>query len=409
MPLNIRHTRLVAVSWFLGAIVAGCAAESGTTSEETDARSERPRNDDDNRPRTDVSEQSPDDDANESTGPDPDDTADSTFPGDPGEDIGSEPDSAVSDTGSVNSPDTLPDNCETLSFSLKPDSLAVANFMLLVDRSNSMNTDGRWDIMVSAVRNVTTSLGDRVNFGLMLFPGTAADGIFGDSCATGDVRVSAGEGTSTAISTALNTVPAGGTPTALSLYAARDALNASHPGGNNYVLLATDGGPGCNSSFNASTCECIPGATCGVNNANCLDRERTLQAVRDLLLAGVRTFVVGIPGTSGVSDLLDQMAIAGETANAGRHYAVTDATQLVEALRTTTGSTVPCDYEFPEIPEDVENIVVTIDGVEIPRDPTGTNGWNIARETFLQFYGSACGTLRDGNAHAVEARYDCTE
>lgn len=407
MNSHLRLATLVAASVLLGASVAGCAAESGTTNEETDTRSERPRTDGD-RPGDDPSDEVPEDEDSGVIDPDAD-------PVDPGADADAEPGAdattrdATTDSGNTTPGDVAPDNCETLSFSLKPDSLAVANFMLLVDRSNSMNTDGRWDLMVSAVRNVTTSIGDRVNFGLMLFPGTAADGIFGDVCASGDVRVAAGESTAAAISTALNTSPAGGTPTALSLYAARDALNASHPGANNYVLLATDGGPGCNSSFNASTCECIPGATCGTNNANCLDRERTLQAVRDLLLSGVRTFVVGIPGTSGVSDLLDQMAVAGETANAGRHYAVTDATQLVEALRTTTGSTVPCDYEFPEIPEDVENIVVTIDGVEVARDPSGVNGWNIARETFLQFYGSACGTLRDGNAHAVEARYDCTE
>lgn len=407
MTSHTRLTCLVTVSCLLGALMVGCVAESGTTTEESDTRAERPRTDDD-RPGDDPEDEAPDDQDTGAVDPD----ADPVDPGTdvaPGTDGETATDATTSDAGNSTPSDVVPDNCETLSFSLKPDALAVANFMLLVDRSNSMNTDGRWDTMVSAVRSVTTALGDRVNFGLMLFPGTAADGLFGDSCATGDVRVAAGESTATAISTALNTVPAGGTPTALSLYAARDALNASHPGGNNYVLLATDGGPGCNSSFNASTCECIPGATCGINNANCLDRERTLQAVRDLLLSGVRTFVVGIPGTAGVSDLLDQMAVAGETANAGRHYAVTDATQLVEALRTTTGSTVPCDYEFPEIPEDVDNIVVTIDGVEIPRDTTGTNGWNIARETFLQFYGTACGTLRDGNAHAVEARYDCTE
>lgn len=402
MNSRLRLATLVAASVLISAAAAGCSADSGSGVEETDTRSDRPRPDDE-RPRNDASGETPDDEDGGTTDPDAD-------PVDPGADVDPGTDAATSDTGTAPPTDVLPDNCETLSFSLKPDALAVANFMLLVDRSNSMNTDGRWSTMVSAVRNVTTSLGDRVNFGLMLFPGAEADDVlFGDLCATGDVRVAAGESTASAISTALNTVPAGGTPTALSLYAARDALNASHPGGNNYVLLATDGGPGCNSSFNASTCECIPGATCGLNNANCLDRERTLQAVRDLFTAGVRTFVVGIPGTSGVSDLLDQMAVAGGTDNAGRHYAVTDATQLVETLRTTTGSTVPCDYEFPEIPEDVDNIIVTIDGVEIPRDTSGTNGWNIARETFLQFYGSACGTLRDGNAHAVEARYDCEE
>lgn len=385
-------------------MVVGCGSDASTTDAEagntSGTRTERPRaNDDDSEAdgRTIGGDDGSDDTtANPDASPGDNDTSSGTG------------DATASDGGGT-SPDIGPVDCETLVVSLKPDSAALANFMLLVDRSNSMNTDSRWSLMVNALREVTAELDGLVNFGLMLFPGAAADGLFGDSCATGDVRVPTGERTSGSISTVLSTTPAGGTPTALSLYAARDALQASNPRGLNFVLLATDGGPGCNNSFNASTCECIPGATCGLNNANCLDRERTLQAVRDLFSVGIKTFVVGIPGTSGVSDLLDEMAVEGGTAIGGRHIAVTDSTGLANALRSSTGSTVPCTYEFPEAPANPDAIVVTVDGVAVPRDNTGTNGWSLERDRFLEFYGAACSAIRDGNPHAIEASYNCEE
>jgi Mg-chelatase subunit ChlD len=388
--------------------LVACGTDSAGTEVEADSgrggggtRGERPNNNDDDEDtdddaddRTDSGENGPDGDSDDaSTTPDGAISTDAT----PGPDA-----STGTDSGPV--------DCETLVVSLKPDASALASFMLLVDRSNSMNTDSRWSLMVGALREVTAELDGLVNFGLMLFPGSGADGgIFGDACATGDVRVATGDRTSGAISTALGTAPNGGTPTALSLYAARDALQSSNPTGLNFVLLATDGGPGCNDSLNGSSCECIPGATCGFNSDNCLDRDRTLQAVRDLFAVGIKTFVVGIPGTSGVSDLLDEMAVEGGTAIGGRHIAVTDSTGLANALRSSTGSTVPCTYEFPAVPTNPDAIVVTVDGVVVPRDNTGTNGWSLERDRFLEFYGAACSAIRDGNPHAIEASYDCEE
>jgi hypothetical protein len=99
------------------------------------------------------------------------------------------------------------------------------------------------------------------------------------------------------------------------------------------------------------------------------------------------------------------MAVEGGTDIGGRHLAVTDAAGLVSTLRTTTGSTVPCTYEFPETPTNVDAIVVTIDGAVIPRDTTGTNGWNVERDRFLEFYGTACSLLRDGNLAATYRKH----
>ena len=317
-------------------------------------------------------------------------------------DVSDDFDSAVT-TDTVSVPDTT--TCESEGFFLKPDPSQLANIMLVVDRSNSMNDDTRWPDMTSALRTVTRSLEELVAFGLILFP-SPSGGLLG-VCATGEVVVPIGLLRATQISNSLGGLPSGGTPTAMSLLAARDALLAANPDGNNYVLLATDGGPGCNTSLSLATCECIPGASC-VTNENCLDDVRTLQAVETLYDAGIETFVIGVPGSETVSDLLDQMAIAGGTDVDGEHYAVTGGTDLGNALRETTGSLVPCDYEFTEEPTDMDSLTVTIDDVEIPRDPSGTDGWDFV-DGVLHLYGSACSRIRDGASHAVDASFDCEE
>lgn len=345
------------------------------------------------------------------TGTDGGITVDSSTPTDMGSttvDTGAEITVADTSTEASSGPDTA--GCETEGFFLKPDPANLANIMLVVDRSNSMNDDTRWADMTGALRTVTRALESYVAFGLVLFP-SPSGGLLA-VCATGSVEVPVGLGaaTATAISNelgAFTSTPSGGTPTALSLLAARDSLAETNPGGRNYVLLATDGGPGCNTSLDLATCDCIPGASC-VTNENCLDDVRTLETVETLYDEGIPTYVIGVPGSETVSDLLDQMAIAGGTDVDGHHYAVTGETELANALRETTGSLVPCDYTFSIPPSDIDSLTVTIDGAEIPRDPSGTDGWDFV-DGVLHLYGSACSRIRDGGSHAVDASFDCEE
>ena len=342
---------------------------------------------------------------------DPEITVDSSTPTDSGStvsDVVEDPIIGEINTDTSGGPDTA--GCETEGFFLKPDPANIANIMLVVDRSNSMNDDTRWPDMTSALRTVTRALESYIAFGLVLFP-SPSGGLMA-VCATGTVEVPVGLGaaTATAISNELgsfSSTPSGGTPTAMSLLAARDALVAANPDGRNYVLVATDGGPGCNTSLDLMTCECIPGATCATNE-NCLDDVRTLETVETLFDQGIQTFVIGVPGSETVSDLLDQMAIAGGTDVDGHHYAVTSETDLANALRETTGSLVPCDYTFSRPPSDIDSLILTIDGEEIPRDPSQTEGWDFI-DGVLHLYGSACSRIRDGGSHAIDASFDCEE
>lgn len=303
----------------------------------------------------------------------------------------------------------MDDDCESFDFALKPDDANVARVMLVVDRSYSMVIDGdRWTPMVESLAQVTDSLEDLVDFGLMVFPNPAAQ----MECAEGVVQLPPEPAQATNVNLVLSVHAPdqqyGGTPTAMTLEAAGAALLSANPeGGNNYILLATDGGPGCNYDLDYLNCECLS-EWCWEMPANCLDDARTISTVLNLNLQGIKTFVVGIAGSEEFSQVLDQMAVAGGTDIDGAHHAVSNDIELGNALSTTTGSLVPCSYPLNEPVDDIDSLVVRIDGIVIQRDVNHENGWDLI-EGILTLYGTACASLRDGEPHAVRAIYDCAE
>jgi Mg-chelatase subunit ChlD len=328
--------------------------------------------------------------------------------GDPGSpdlsssDVGTDPDVDVSADDTPGPSDGGDDACREFVVELKPYGGSVASMMLVVDRSRSMRDDNRWGRMVGAVRDVTATLDDRVRFGLLLFPSPVSD----DECATGSAIVAPALDTAPAVSAALDLwEPIGGTPTALSLNTAGDELRAQNPGGENWVLLATDGGPGCNFDLGPG-CRCIPGYFCDGFPGNCLDDERTVHAVRALRARGIKTIVVGIPGTEEVRDLLDVMAVEGGTDVDGRHHVVDDLDGLLATLRSTVGAVVPCQFTFRDPPQDLDGLQILVDGVVVPRDRSHVEGWDLETE-LLTLYGGACDALRDGEAHVIEAEGSC--
>jgi hypothetical protein len=317
-------------------------------------------------------------------------------------------DDGTGDSGTGNgTPTDGGDDCEEFQFALKPDPASVAKVVLVVDRSYSMLMDeDRWTPMVTALGEMTSTLDELVDFGLMLFPNPAVP----NECAVGSVQIEPEPETGDNINLVLSLygpdMEYGGTPTADSLAVAGEALVAMNPDGdNNYILLATDGGPGCNYDLDYLTCECLS-EWCWELPANCLDDRRTIDTVLNLNLDGVKTFVIGIPGSEEFATVLDEMAIAGGTAVNNQHYAVSSADELSNALSATTGNLVPCVYEVEQPVDDVNSVIVRIDGIPIPHDVTHVNGWDYM-DSNLHFYGEACAMLRDGEHHGIRAIYDC--
>ena len=341
------------------------------------------------------------------------DTAGETFP-DVVRDLGGA--EVVEDSGEADrdtdtpEPDTplfdTTDDCTTATVPilLKPTDSGIPNVVLVVDRSYSMiQNRSRWDGVTAAVRTVTAEFDDVIRFGMILFPSPYSE----DECAIGSVIIEPGLGVADDVNVALASwEPLGGTPTAPSLELAGSLLTRDFPEGENYILLATDGAPGCNPAFAGHGCECIPGAWCGDDLwGNCLDRDRTISVMNALRDLDIRTYVVGVPGSEIVSDLMDDMAVIGGTDIDGRHYAVDDGPLLLETLRGTAGSIAPCEYSLAGGPEGGRVIEVRVDGEVVPND--AANGWVSDGDGDIALSGTACEALRDGREHRLEAVFEC--
>jgi len=329
------------------------------------------------------------------------------------------------------------ERCGNLRLLLKPNPGNVARIMLAVDRSWSMlELEDRWTPITTALRAVTMALNGSVQFGLVLFPNPSSRnppaGVH-SACVPGVVNVEPGQDRSADIVNWLNMgEPARnmGTPTASALESAAEALRRN-PTGNDYILLATDGGPGCNNGLNSETCVCNTGSNCVLFEAphNCLDDGRTTALIGDLATSGIKTMVLGItrgqnaegnrcqqnghcpPGGQAcvngtcrnqLNRVLDAMAVAGGTAINGHHFEVTDLGQLQAQVAAAAGSVAPCVYDLGALATEVNRLQVAIDGMPINRDPNHGNGWDVNGGT-IEFYGAACAALRDGRAHEIQA------
>src|SRR5262249_30720969 len=135
------------------------------------------------------------------------------------------------------------------------------------------------------------------------------------------------------------------------------------------------------------------------------------QAARDLRGANppVLTYVVGF-GTGVNVVQLDGLAEAGGTPRPGaaggmddpKYYKANDPTELLNAFQTIVGQIVSCTYTLASRPDDPSRIFVYVGAgttaMQLPRDPTHTNGWDYDDATMsLTFYGATCNALRGGS------------
>jgi Mg-chelatase subunit ChlD len=299
---------------------------------------------------------------------------------------------------------------------IKIDSGRVRPDMLLVlDRSNSMQGNGvdRWTPSVAGIKAITRSLDDRVDFGLMAFPGRGTGAVgTGQSCAAGTIEVPIGSGSAAAIANSLDGLQlVQSTPTAASLEAARTALTAttaqpvnvdvgSSPIAAKYVVLVTDGAPNCS---NGTT-----GGTRGGTDAAAVDA--TVAAVEALAAAGVKTYVLGF-GTKTDPTLaaaLDRMAQAGGTGDTS-HRAIEDEAQIVSEFQRIAGDAVTCEFALATPPEDPAYVAVTLDGSLLRLGDA--NGWQLSADRKrISVQGSSCNALKDPAVkHAISVEVRCTK
>jgi hypothetical protein len=338
----------------------------------------------------------------------------------------------------------------------------LVNMLLVVDKSGSMAetppsyATSKWEAMKQALSAALTEVQNAMSFGLEFFPTTATPGnpipaeCAGppDRCCEmpGDLtmNVDVGPGTTTVplIINALSTeYPTGGTPTATALQRAYAYFTAG-PGaaleGGKYVLLATDGGPNCNSGLSCTIETCTlnldnaPGcpslevnpsaiSCCGNRPEGCLDDAQAAAAIGQLASIGVGTIVVGIPGAEIYREVLNSMAVQSSFQRENSdipYYLVSAEGGVAELTQTFTDITTELVTDC-EVPLDVDQanynpneVNVAVDCVVIPRGEAGDEGdrWffdNPDNPTSIIIDGDICDTIQTQGVGRIDVVLGC--
>jgi len=234
----------------------------------------------------------------------------------------------------------------------------------------------KWQSTRDALKSVISSLPDTLAVGLLFYPNMAnqarskpapVDSCVNTNAGTAPAPLTAAQKAS--LIAALDaTNPNGWTPTdAAYQYALQTATLPSRLPGDKYMLLITDGQPTLRGD-----------CTSAGNNAGIapVESQPIIDHVAAALGQGVRTFLIGSPGSEGGRAWMSQAAIEGGTAAAGCkvmgppfcHLDMTTAADFGAALKAglnkLTGS-IACTYDIPDpgqgqvIDPNLINLVVT--------------------------------------------------
>jgi hypothetical protein len=327
----------------------------------------------------------------------------------------------------------------------------VVDILLVIDKSGSMTstpagfTTDKWTAMKTALSGALDPLKTgTATFGLELFPNNPTTPI-PTACTSECWDLPAGEGaivvpvgtastTIPAILSKFDAMPAGGTPTAAALKAAADYFTTGTGKsltGDKYVLLATDGGPNGNASLNCDATTCTvnmdlnktgAGATnyCSASLVadgpkSCLDDQATVAQLGAMATAGIKTFVVGIPGTDPYVATLDAMAVAGgvpASTTSPKYFAVSAAggvAGLQQVFESITKQLIKsCRLQLQSNPPDVGLLNVFVDNVVVPKP--GADGWDLDTTTSpptIVLKGATCMSVETAGAGAIDVQYGC--
>jgi hypothetical protein len=345
------------------------------------------------------------------------------------------------------------------------------NMLLVIDESGSMtkppsktDTRTKWAEMNLALSGALPTFQDDINFGLLLFPYNPAGidpntATFQQLCAVPDGATAINVGIASGadnLRLILNTVqgqtPVGGTPTANALLQAYKYFTQGDGKalkGSKWILLATDGGPNCNSSLTCDAAHCTPNREgdcqngsmtancCDIStaqlaalneNMSCLDDQAVFDQITNLAGVGVGTYVIGIPGSEVYAATLNEMAKRGGVPNpagatGGSYYYAVSATNTVGDLQTALDGIITqlvktCDIKLNQSPNDPSTVQVVKDCVLVPQIPGntpapvdgGVDGFYINYDenpAHLILTGSYCQSIMTAGANQVSIVEGC--
>jgi hypothetical protein len=216
------------------------------------------------------------------------------------------------------------------------------------------------------------------------------------------------------------TVPNGGTPTHMAYLHALELVQAANLPGQRYVLIITDGTPTFGLACSGTGTSPVPTPALVLEAAKSYDEE------------GIRTFVVGSPGSEDALEPLSAMATNGGTArpgcsDTGPNYCHFDMTQsenfqedLRQALVDIVGQALSCEYEVPLPPDgqsvnpDLVNVLFT-DGAgerhEVPKNLDGAGcdvGWHYSDDgNQVVLCESTCDLVRSDTRARLDVVFGC--
>jgi hypothetical protein len=300
---------------------------------------------------------------------------------------------------------------------------------LLVDLSTSMlvvapgTNITKWEVTRDAVLSAVDNMPSTTALGATFYPNA---GIGDSECyqpepgVTIDVLGAPGSDQRAQISDMFNSEgPQGGTPTHPAYLYSLGLIRETTLPGTRYVLLITDGAP-------------TWGLNCSGDGRTPIDNEPLILEAQKAAARGIRTFVVGSPGSESAVQDLSRMATAGLTARAGCsddgptycHFDMTQEPDFAAALRRAlaeiVGATLNCEYPVPPPPAGQElnpnlvNVVFTSsDGDEhevlqsaAPEDCT--SGWRYSDDgNSVILCGESCDLVKADPAGSVEVLFGC--
>ena len=323
-----------------------------------------------------------------------------------------------------------PDDCGSLTLEAEVEVIEnPGNVLLVFDRSSSMADDWsgstRWETAGGAIDAALTPLADLLTVGSVFFPSSdpnatpvcvdptgiacifvpfllVSPGTCGVNPITSvdQIDFEPGPAFLTSFGGAANTappyapVPGGFTPLSEALQEAQLALDASALTGLTSVVIITDGERNCE-----------------------WDAAISRQIVTDWAAAGIRTYVVGLPGVQGNgTQVLNDLAMTGGT---GQYISPDSATDLEMALRDIATETVQAGFDSCEIvidpPAEVPDklhLVVTEGGVdqEVARELSDDASWAITDDgSLVTLEGLLCDDAMGGRFEALRFEFGCVE
>jgi hypothetical protein len=319
------------------------------------------------------------------------------------------------------------------------------NLLFVIDRSASMSGTpagfpaAKWPTMVTSLKSSLDGIKGKMAVGLQFFPDPpsgSSDSLCGMPSGTSITIPIADSVTTVPLITQKldESSPTGSTPTA-------DALELAHSyfttgagkdlEGENYVLLALDGGPNCNESLSCgqdnatdralctntydlpdSCGASAPFNCCNAQPKGCLDSARVVSKVKQLRTAGITTIVVGIPGSEAYASVLDELAIEGgspASQTSPKYFKVADAEALTKTLVSLSLNLVKsCDLQLETAPPNPNEVNVYLDGDVVPK--LGDDGWDLDNSTTpptVRLKGATCTKVETEGAQSIRVSFGC--